>query len=148
MSTHPEKQYLHVPPVGTSVRSTSTGDLFKIVRDSDGLWIQRDIPNSTQRFVATQICNFVVEKRPELLPPGSMARVAYEADRALCEVSPALPRQKEWLSLDARTKAAWVERRVAFKDSHLLRMKLHNAVNRVLQELETERNVEDDKKEE
>ena len=142
MQHHKDKKYAKVPAVGTHVRSTKTGDLYKIVKDPDGsLWIQRNIPNSTERYTATQIYNFAVETRPELLPPGSMARVAYEADKALCEVSPQFSRQPDWLSVDRQTKASWIEKRVEFPDGHLLRMKLFIAVSRVLQELEVEKNV-------
>ena len=132
---HADVKYKNVPAVGTSVRSNTTGDLFVIVEDDEGLWIQRDIPGNTQRFTATQIYNYSVELRPTLLPPGSMARVEFEADRILCEVHTGFPPQKDWLSLDRKTKAAWIEGRIKFKKEHLLRMKLNKAVKKVLKEM-------------
>lgn len=136
MTIHEDPKYRHVPAVGTAVRSNLTGDLYRIVKDDDELWIQRDIPGSTQRVVATQIHNYSIELRPDLLPPGSMARVAFEVDKMLCEVHPGFPRQKEWLSLTRKVKAAWIEGKIKFKDEHLLRMKLYVAVMKVLQEME------------
>lgn len=120
------------PPIGTYVRNKNTGDLARIIEHEGKVKIKPDIPGSPVYYDAHQYYNWNVELRPKALPPGSYARVAYEADRALCEIHPDLKKQPEWLSLEAKKKAAFIEGRVKF--DNLLRQTLYNAVVKTLEE--------------
>jgi hypothetical protein len=92
--------------------------------------IKPDLPGSPVYYPISRHTDFNVEISPNKLPPGSWARVAYEADRALCEIHPEMKRQGEWLSLNPATKAAWIERR--FKFDNVLRLELHNLISTFL----------------
>ena len=119
------------PPLNTYLRNRTTGDLAKIV-EKDGKWaIKPDIPGSPVYYNITEYKNWNVELKPKRLPPGSFARVAYEADRALCEIHPDLKKQPEWLSLDANKKAMWIEARVSFQN--VLRHELYNCIIKSLE---------------
>ena len=124
-------KYSKVPPVGTYVRHLKTGDLAKIIERDGELFIKPDLPGSPVEYPANQIYNWQIEKYAKRLPPGSWARVCYEADRALCDIHPELKRQREWLSLGKLEKATWIERKVKF-DS-VLRLELYNAITAVLE---------------
>lgn len=114
------------PPVGSYLRNKNTGDLAQVVIHNGKVQIKPDLPGSPVYYPATLYYNWIVEPKAKELPPGSYARIAYEADRALCEIHPELKRQPEWLSLDARAKAAWIEARVSFTNP--LRLELYNAI--------------------
>ena len=114
------------PKLGTYLRHGKTGDLARVVEHEGKMMIKPDLPGSPVYYPMSRVHEFVVEEHPKKLPPGSWARVAYEADRALCEMHPELKRQPEWLSLPPRAKAAWIERRVKFEN--LLRLELHNLI--------------------
>lgn len=116
--------------VGTYVRHSRTGDLAKVVMHDGKLAIKPDLPGSPVYYPYTRIHEYNVETRPHKLPPGSWARVAYEADRALCDIHPELKRQPEWNSAHPQTKAAWIERR--FKFDNILRLELHNLISEFL----------------
>lgn len=119
------------PPIGTYVRHKETGQLAQVTVHEGKVVIKPDIPGSPVYYNAAQYYNWVVELKAKELPPGSYARVAYEADRALCEIHPDLKRQPEWLSLNAKDKAAWIEARVSFNNP--LRLELYNAVVKTLE---------------
>ncbi len=118
------------PPIGTYVRHKMTGDLARVVEHEGKMMIKPDLPGSPVYYPISRHHEFNVEEGPKKLPPGSWARVAYEADRALCEIHPELKRQIEWNSLHPHTKAAWIERR--FKFDNVLRLELHNLISEFL----------------
>lgn len=119
------------PPIGTWMRNNKTGDLARIVEKDGKAFIKPDIPGSPVYYNIQEFKNWTVELKPKKLPPGSFARVAYEADRALCEIHPDLKKQPEWLSLDATKKCQWIEARVSF--ANVLRQELYNAVIKTLE---------------
>ncbi len=119
------------PSLGTYLRNNSTGDLARIVEKDGKAFIKPDIPGSPVYYNIQEFKNWTIELKPKRLPPGSFARVAYEADRALCEIHPDLKKQPEWLSLDANKKASWIEARVSFQN--VLRQELYNAVIKALE---------------
>jgi len=114
------------PPIGTYLRNKTTGDLAQIVIHEGKAQIKPDIPGSPVYYPVQQFTNWNVELKAKRLPPGSFARVAYEADRALCEIHPDLKKQPEWLSLHATKKSAWIEARVKF--DNVLRQTLYNSI--------------------
>lgn len=119
------------PPIGTYLRNKNTGDLAQVIVHEDKVVIKPDIPGSPVFYNAAQYYQWNVETKPKALPPGSFARVAYEADRALCEIHPELKKQPEWLSLNAMTKARWIEARM--KLDNPIRLELYNAVMKCLE---------------
>lgn len=122
-----EPVYPHgCPPAGTYLRNKTTGDLACIVIHEGKVQIKPDIPGSPVYYPINQFTNWNVEFKTKRLPPGSFARVAYEADRALCEIHPDLKKQPEWLSLHALKKSQWIEGRVKF--DNLLRQTLYNSI--------------------
>ncbi len=126
------EKYRQVPPVGTYVRNKDTGDLASIVEKDGELWIKPDIPGSPVYYPATQIHRWLIEQNVKRLPPGSWARVSYEANRVLCDLHPDLKRQQDWQSLSPVKKAEWIERRVKFDKP--IQLELSNAIARVLEE--------------
>jgi hypothetical protein len=102
------------PPVGTWLRHKDTGNLARVIEKEDGTWIKPDLPGSPVYYPSTQYYNWYIEEHAKRLPPGSYARVAYEAWRALCEIHPELKRQPDWLSLAPMVKAKWIERKIKF----------------------------------
>lgn len=114
------------PKLGTYLRHNRTGDLARVVEKDGKMMIKPDLPGSPVYYPMTRLHEFNVEVAPKKLPPGSWARVAYEADRALCEIHPEMKRQIEWNSLHPLTRAAWIERR--FKFDSVLRLELHNLI--------------------
>lgn len=114
------------PKIGTYLRHSSTGDLARVVEHEGQMMIKPDLPGSPVYYPITRWREFNIEEHPKKLPPGSWARVAYDADRALCEMHPELRRQKEWLNLGAMEKAAWIERRVKF--DNIIRLELYNLI--------------------
>lgn len=118
------------PKLGTYLRHSKTGDLAKVVEHEGKMAIKPDLPGSPVYYPISRYVEFNIEEHAKKLPPGSWARVAYEADRALCEMHPELKRQVEWNSLHPQTKAAWIERR--FKFDNLLRLELHNLISEFL----------------
>lgn len=120
------------PPIGTFLRNKQTGDLARIVIHEDKAQIKPDIPGSPVYYPINQFNNWSIELKAKKLPPGSFARVAYEADRALCEIHPDMKKQPEWLSLHPMDKAKWIEAKVKFKE--VLRLELYN---KIIQCLET-----------
>ena len=127
------EKYRNCPPVGTYLRHSRTGDLAQLVEKDGELWIKPDLPGSPVHYPATMISNWMIEPRAKKLPPGSWARICYEADRALCDIHPELKRvPTEWASLHPLTKAQWIERKVKFKES--IRLELYNAITRTLEE--------------
>lgn len=119
------------PPIGTYVRHNQTGDLAQIVEKDGVVVIKPDLPGSPVFYSITSIHNYKIETRAKRLPPGSWARVAYEANRALCEIHPELKRQGDWLSLNPLEKSKWINGRVEFK--HPLQAELHNAILKTLE---------------
>ncbi len=120
-----------IPPVGTYLRHNMTGDLAQIVEKDGKQMIKPDLPGSPVYYGITSIHNYRVELRAKRMPPGSWARVAYEADRSLCDIHPELKRQKEWLALSPIERASWIEGRA--KLTHPLRIELHNAILKILE---------------
>jgi hypothetical protein len=118
------------PKIGTYLRHEKTGDLARVVEHEGKMQIKPDLPGSPVYYPMTRLHEFIVQVSPQKLPPGSWARVAYEADRALCEIHPELKRQPEWLALNPMVKAAWIERRHKF-DS-ILRLELNNLIQTFL----------------
>ncbi len=118
------------PKIGTYVRHEKTGDLARIVEHEGKMAIKPDLPGSPVYYPMTRIHEFIVQTQPQKLPPGSWARVAYEADRGLCEIHPEFKRQPEWHSLNPQVKAAWIERR--FKFDNVLRLELNNLIHAFL----------------
>lgn len=114
------------PKIGTYVRHEKTGDLARIVEHEGKMAIKPDLPGSPVYYPISRIHEFKVEEQPKKLPPGSWARVAYEAHRALCDIHPEMKRQVEWNSLHPNVKAAWIERRYKFPD--VLQLELHNLI--------------------
>lgn len=114
------------PKIGTYLRHERTGDLARVVEHEGKMMIKPDLPGSPVYYPMTRVHEFIVEVAPKKLPPGSWARVAYEADRALCEMHPELKRQKEWASVHPVEKAAWIERRNKF--DNVLRLELNNLI--------------------
>ena len=115
------------PKLGTYLRHGKTGDLAKVVEHEGKMAIKPDLPGSPVYYPMSRLHEFNVQENPHKLPPGSYARVAYEADRAFCDIHPELKRQVEWSSLHPQTKAAWIERRVKF--TNILRLELNNLIN-------------------
>jgi hypothetical protein len=132
MTGHKDPKYSKVPPLGTYVRHSQTGDLGKIVEKDGELFIKPDLPGSPVYYPATQIHNWSLEQYAKRLPPGSWARVAYEANRVLCEIHPDLKRQPEWASLHPNLKASWIEKRIKF--DKVIQLELNNAIIKVLEE--------------
>jgi len=114
------------PPVRTYLRHKNTGDLALEVVYSEKVKMNHNLPGFPLYYTATQLYNWLFETKAKELPPGSYARIAYEADRVLCDIHPELKRQPEWLSLDTRKKAAWIEARVSFDNP--TRQELYNAI--------------------
>lgn len=114
------------PKIGTYLRHGKTGDLAKVVEHEGKMAIKPDLPGSPVYYPMTRLHEFVVQDAPQKLPPGSWARVAFEADRALCEIHPELKKGPEWNSLHPLVKAQWIERRYKFPD--VLRLELHNLI--------------------
>lgn len=118
------------PPVGTYLRHAKTGDLARVVMHEGKPQIKPDLPGSPVYYPMSRAHEFNVELRPNKLPPGSWARVAYEAHRALCDIHPEFKRQVEWASLHPNVKAAWIERR--YKFDNVLQLELHNLISEFL----------------
>jgi hypothetical protein len=119
-----------VPKIGTYLRHELTGDLVRIVEHEGKMMIKPDLPGSPVYYPMTRLHEFIVQEQPKRLPPGSWARVAFEADRALCEVHPEFKRQPEWISLHPVAKAAWIERRHKF--DNVIRLELNNLIHAFL----------------
>lgn len=132
MSGHKDPKYSKVPPIGTYVRHGKTGDLGQIVEKDGELFIKPDLPGSPVYYPATQIYNWTIEAHAKRLPPGSWARVCYEANRALCDIHPDLKRQPEWNSLHPDVRAKWIERKIKF--DKVIQLELSNAITKVLEE--------------
>lgn len=132
MSGHKDPKYSKVPPIGTYVRHAKTGDLAQVVEKDGELFIKPDLPGSPVYYPATQIYNWTIEPHAKRLPPGSWARVGYEANRALCDIHPDLKRQPEWNSLHPNVRAQWIERKIKF--DKVIQLELNNAITRVLEE--------------
>lgn len=115
------------PPIGAYLRHGKTGDLARVVSHEGKMAIKPDLPGSPVFYPMSRLHEFNVETQPRKLPPGSWARVAYEADKAFCEIHPELKRQTDWNSLHPQLKAAWIERRVKF--DNILRLELQNLIN-------------------
>lgn len=120
------------PPPGTWMRHKETGDMGQVVEEDGDWWIRPNIPGSPVRYPATQAMRWSVEQQPRKLPPGSYARIAYDANRALCEIHPELKKPVDWLSLGAHEKARWIEARVQFKN--VLQARLYAAIIKTLEE--------------
>ena len=120
-----------IPPAGTYVRHNQTGDLAQIIEKDGKLFIKPDLPGSPVFYGITSLHNYTIELRAKRLPKGSWARVAYEADRALCEIHPEFKRQKEWIALTPIERAAWIEGRA--KLGHTMRVELHNLILKFLE---------------
>jgi hypothetical protein len=118
------------PKLGTYLRHEKTGDLARVVQHEGKMMIKPDLPGSPVYYPMTRAHEFIIQESPPKLPPGSWAKVAYEADRALCEVHPEFKRQVEWLAVHPNVKAAWIERRVKF--DNVLRLELHNLIHAFL----------------
>jgi hypothetical protein len=114
------------PPIGTYLRHEKTGDLARVVEHEGKMAIKPDLPGSPVYYPIHRIHEFRVEEHPRKLPPGSWARVAYEAHRALCEIHPEFKRQVDWISLHPQVKAQWIERRVKF--DNVIQLELYNLV--------------------
>lgn len=114
------------PKIGTYLRHSKTGDLAKVVLHEGKMAIKPDLPGSPVYYPISRAHEFNVETQPQKLPPGSWARVAYDAYRAFCEIHPEFKRQPDWLSLSPQVKAAWIERRVKF--DNLLQLELFNTI--------------------
>lgn len=120
------------PPIGTWLRHKQRGDLAQVTVHEGNVVIKPNIPGSPVFYNAAQYYDWNIELKPKQLPPGSFARVAYEADRVLCEIHPDLKRQLDWLSLPSASKASWIEARVKF--DNLLRQTLYNSIMKTLEE--------------
>lgn len=114
------------PKLGTFLRHKQTGDAAKVVMHEGKMAIKPDLPGSPVFYPISRHTDFNVEEHPQKLPPGSWARVAYDAYRAFCEVHPEFKRQVEWNSLHPQVKAAWIERRVKF--DNVLQLELYNTI--------------------
>lgn len=114
------------PKIGTYLRHEKTGDLARVVEHEGKMAIKPDLPGSPVYYPMSRVHEFVVQLGPQKLPPGSWARVAYEADRALCDIHPELKRQKEWHSVHPLEKAYWIERK--YKFDSVLRLELYNLI--------------------
>ncbi len=114
------------PKIGTYLRHGRTGDLARVVEHEGKMAIKPDLPGSPVYYPISRFHEFNIEEQPKKLPPGSWARVAYEADRALCEIHPEFKRQKDWNSVHPVEKAAWIERR--YKFDNVLRLELYNLI--------------------
>lgn len=119
------------PPIGTHVRHNLTGDLAQIVEKDGQVCIKPDLPGSPVYYSITNLHNYRIEPKAKRLPKGSWARVAYEANKALCEIHPELKKQKDWIALHPLEKAQWIEGRV--KLGHPLQVELHNAILKTLE---------------
>lgn len=115
-----------LPKLGTYLRHERTGDLARVVEHEGKMAIKPDLPGSPVYYPMSRAHEFIVEEQPRKLPPGSWARVAFEADRALCDIHPEFKRQVEWNSVHPQTKAAWIERR--YKFDNVLRLELYNLI--------------------
>jgi hypothetical protein len=126
-----KKRYPQCPQIGTFLRNKETGDLAQVVLHEEDIKIKPDLPGSPVYYPATQAHRFNVETNHKKMPPGSWARIAYEADRALCDIHTDLKRQPDWLSLKAHERAKWIEAKVNL--GHPLRIELYTAVIKVLE---------------
>lgn len=127
-----QKKYDKCPPPGTKLRNAKTGDAGIVVREDDDWFIKPDIPGSPVRFPATQAYNWIVDQDAKKMPPGSYARVAYEAIRTLGEVNAGYPRMPEWLSLHPREKARWIDAKVKF--SNPVSNEIYNSIVSILKD--------------
>lgn len=116
---------------GTYLRNKETGDLAQVIEKDGKQVIKPDLPGSPVFYPMTQLHRWNEEKSPGRLPPGTLARVAYAADQALCDIHPDMRRQKDWMSLHPEQKAAWIEGKHKF--DHVLRLELFNAIMKVLE---------------
>ncbi len=114
------------PKLGTYLRNKTTGDLAKVVMHDGKMQIKPDLPGSPVYYPISRHLDFNVEEHPKKLPPGSWARVAYDAYRAFCDVHPEFKRVVDWNSLHPQVKAAWIERRVKF--DNILQLELYNTI--------------------
>lgn len=120
------------PKLGTYWRHKETGDLYKIIEADGKKWIRRDLPNMEIKLSLSNLHKFSEEKHAKRLMPGQIARIAFEADCALCNGHLDMPRPKNWLSLLPKDKETWIDGRIDFKEP--LRTKLYIAVMKVLLE--------------
>jgi hypothetical protein len=128
-----EKKYAgRCPKPGTFLRNKETGDLAQVVEKDNDWFIKPDLPGSPVYYPASQAHRFNIEQTPKKLPPGSFARVAYEADLALCKIHTDLKPGKEWISLNPVHKAQWIEGNV--KLDNPLRIRLYTAIIKCLEE--------------
>ncbi len=114
------------PKIGTYLRHGKTGDLARVVLHEGKMMIKPDLPGSPVYYPISRAHEFNVETQPQKLPPGSWARIAYDAHRAFCEMHPEMKRVVEWNSLHPNVKAAWIERRVKF--DNVLQLELYNHI--------------------
>lgn len=114
------------PKLGSYLRHKQTGDAARVVMHEGKMAIKPDLPGSPVYYPIGRFVDFNVEEHPQKLPPGSWARVAYDAHRAFCEVHPEFKRQVEWNSLHPQVKASWIERKVKF--DNLLQLELYNTI--------------------
>lgn len=128
------KKYPKCPKPGTWLRHSDTGDLAQVVEENGDWVIKPDRPNSPVRYPATMAHKYRIEEQARKMPPGSFARVAYEADKILCAIHPDLKKQPEWQSLRAEERAKWIEGRVSF--AHEVRTKLYTKIISTLEDLD------------
>lgn len=119
------------PPIGTALRHKDTGDLAFVAEKDGVVCIKPDLPLSPVTYPITALHRYHIEARAKRLPPGSWARVAYEADKALCDIHPELKRQPDWASLHPLKKAKFIDGRYDF--GHPLRVELYNAIIKLLE---------------
>lgn len=128
-----QKLKLHSFKTGDKVRHSSTGDLYIFT----GKDFKRDNPRSFVVIPESSHAMFVLDEDADKLPPGSTAKIAYEADRALCHMHRELKGTVEWASLNINERAKWIEGRVNFEENKtgLLRLKLYNHVREALSDI-------------
>ena len=86
----------------------NSGDLGKLIHRNGADFIELDRPGENLRPYRPS--EWIPEKPPSILYPGAPARVAFEADKALCAaLNMHLVARKEWLSMSEAARIAWTK---------------------------------------
>lgn len=113
-------------------RHATTGDLGYLVTRDGNPKIKYDL-NSQDRVVPFRQGEWIPEKRHAPLTVGGVARVAYEADKALCQALGIHGEHPDWLSLPEQKRIRFSTRGPS--DGPEIRQRLWGRTMQLLSEL-------------
>lgn len=110
------------------VRSRTTGDLGYLIKDPSGvLKVRRDSPNDPSEFLYTEE-GWDLERPPRRLQQQQIAKVAFEADRAVCQMLGLYMEARiDWAKLLPGERLAWAQRGPKGKPHEAIRMSVWEA---------------------